>query len=48
LQYTDQLSVGGPWTRLANIPARAVGRVEMIRDPNWTTNRFYRVLLPAQ
>jgi hypothetical protein len=39
---------GGPWTKLADIPASAINRVETIPDREWTTNRFYRAVVPSQ
>ena len=47
VQFTDNLDAGA-WSRLGNIAARANNRVESFIDPTWTTNRFYRVVLPAQ
>ena len=47
VQFTDNLNAGA-WSRLGNIAARANNRVESFIDPTWTTNRFYRVVLPAQ
>jgi hypothetical protein len=47
VQFTDNLSSGN-WRRLADLIALPTNRVESIRDANWTTNRFYRVVLPAQ
>ncbi len=39
---------GNPWNKLADGPARAINRVETFLDPNWTTNRFYRAVVPWQ
>ena len=39
---------GGPWNKLADVPARAINRVETILDRDWTTNRFYRAVVPWQ
>jgi hypothetical protein len=47
VQFTDNLN-SGLWRRLADIVARASNRVETFTDPAWTTNRFYRVVLPRQ
>jgi len=44
--YAD--AVEGPWRKLGDFPARATSRVESIRDPNYTTNRFYQVVIPRQ
>ena len=46
VQYSDALPAS--WSKLADLIARATNRVEVLRDPNWTTNRFYRIALPAQ
>jgi hypothetical protein len=47
VQYTDAVA-SGIWQRLADVLARPVNRVESFTDPGWTTNRFYRVVLPAR
>jgi hypothetical protein len=47
IQFTDGLRTR-PWTRLIDINARTNNHLEQIRDPNWTTNRFYRVITPQQ
>jgi hypothetical protein len=47
VQFTDNLN-SGAWSRLADIVARPNNRVESFTDPGWTTNRFYRVVLPRQ
>jgi hypothetical protein len=47
VQFTDNLS-SDIWSRLADVVARASNRVETFTDPAWTTNRFYRVVLPRQ
>jgi Lamin Tail Domain/CotH kinase protein/Immunoglobulin domain/Bacterial TSP3 repeat len=39
---------GGSWTKLADVLARATNRTEVVPDPSWTTNRFYRVATPRQ
>jgi CotH kinase protein/Lamin Tail Domain len=46
VQYSDVLPAS--WNKLADLFARATNRVESINDWNWTTNRFYRIALPAQ
>ena len=46
VQYSDALPAS--WSKLADLIARSTNRVEAIKDPNWTTNRFYRLVLPAQ
>jgi hypothetical protein len=47
VQFTDALE-GGSWSKLADVLARPVSRVETRPDPGWTTNRFYRLVLPSQ
>ena len=47
LQYKDAL-IAGPWTKLADRPARPTNRVELIPDPTGVTNRFYRLVTPQQ
>jgi hypothetical protein len=47
VQFTDDLNTSA-WSRLGDIVARPNNRVETFIDPTWTTNRFYRVVLPAQ
>jgi hypothetical protein len=47
VQFTDRAG-SGVWSRLGDIVARPFNRVETFADPNWTTNRFYRVVLPRQ
>ena len=47
VQFMDSVN-GGPWSKLADIVASPTNRVRTIPDPVWTTNRFYRVVTPAQ
>jgi hypothetical protein len=47
VQLTDNLN-SGEWSRLADVLGRTTNRVETFTDPTWTTNRFYRVVLPRQ
>ena len=47
VQFTDRLGAA-PWAKLADLIARPTNHVETIPDPAWTTNRFYRVVLPRQ
>jgi hypothetical protein len=47
VQFNDSLGAGR-WSNLVSLLARPTNRVESIPDPNWTTNRFYRLVLPAQ
>ena len=46
VQYSDALPAS--WNILGHLLARPTNRVEILNDPTWTTNRFYRVVLPAQ
>ena len=45
IEFTDALG-NGTWFRLTNIIARATNHTEQILDPNYTTNRFYRIVTP--
>ena len=45
--YRDAIHTG-PWLKLADLLARTSNRVEIVRDPNAATNRFYRVVTPRQ
>jgi hypothetical protein len=47
VQYAEDLNAG-QWRKLGDIFARATNRVETFVDPESTTNRFYRVMLPLQ
>ena len=46
--YTVQYSAGalGPWNLLGEVVARSINRVEQLPDPQWSTNRYYRLLTP--
>ena len=46
VQYSDVLPAS--WSRLADLIARTNNRVELLVDPAWVTNRFYRVVTPRQ
>ncbi|MEY2408137.1 MAG: hypothetical protein QOF48_807 [Verrucomicrobiota bacterium] len=49
--YTIQFSDTVPsanWQRLADIVTKTSNRVEVLTDPNWVTNRFYRAVTPRQ
>jgi hypothetical protein len=46
IQYTERLGGGGVWTRLKDVFARTTNRTETVFDPNFTTNRYYRVATP--
>jgi hypothetical protein len=45
--YIDDLN-SGDWQRLGDIVATTENRVVSFTDPTWTTNRFYRVVLPRR
>jgi hypothetical protein len=45
IEYKDSVSAPG-WSRLAEIPARTSNHVEIVNDPGFTTNRFYRLGTP--
>jgi hypothetical protein len=47
VQFTDHLA-SEAWNRLGDILAQPTNRIETITDLNWTTNRFYRLVLPRQ
>ncbi len=47
VQFKESLSAPA-WLKLADVLARTNNRVEVILDPSWTTNRFYRVVTPQQ
>ena len=41
-------ALGDAWSGLADVTARPTNRVESLFDPDFTTNRFYRVATPRQ
>ncbi len=45
--YTDALGTG-QWEKLADVPARGTNRTEVVFDPAYTTNRFYRLATPQR
>ncbi len=45
IQFTDVLPSTG-WQKLADIVSRPTNRVELLVDPAWMPNRFYRVVTP--
>jgi hypothetical protein len=47
VQYTDALGTA-PWLKLTDVIGRTNSQDVIVPDPNWTTNRFYRVVLPRQ
>ena len=47
VQYSDALNLG-LWLKLADVAARATNHIEVIADPGYSTNRFYRVATPRQ
>lgn len=46
VEFTDGL--GASWRKLMDVPAQQTNRVEILSDPLWSTNRFYRVVTPQQ
>jgi hypothetical protein len=47
IQFADHLPASpSDWNRLADFVARTSASVETVVDPNWSTNRFYRVATP--
>jgi|GEM_PF-320912 len=49
IQFATRLSAAPQdWQRLADFVARPTARVETVVDPDWSTNRFYRVATPRQ
>jgi hypothetical protein len=48
VEFQNALSSTGTWTKLADIPARAVSRTETILDIGYVSNRFYRVVTPRR
>jgi len=48
IEYTDALPRTPPWSRLADVLTRPTNSIEMIVDPTWTSNRFYRAVTPRQ
>ena len=47
VQYTDSIA-SGQWSRLRDFVARTSNIVHTLSDPDWKTNRFYRVVTPRQ
>jgi hypothetical protein len=47
IEFTSALG-SGQWTKLADVPARPVNRVEVVHDPTATINRFYHVVTPRK
>ena len=45
LQYTDNPG-GGTWAKLVDVIAQGTNRTVSILDPNFKTDRFYRVVTP--
>jgi hypothetical protein len=45
VQYTDDLGTG-TWSKLADVVAASNNREVSVSDPNFTTNRFYRLTTP--
>jgi hypothetical protein len=47
--YSDIVSLPvASWTKLADFVAAAANRTEIINDPGFTTNRFYKLITPRQ
>lgn len=46
VQFSDALANG--WQGLTDVVSRTNARIEVVTDPGWTTNRFYRVVTPRQ
>ncbi len=46
VQSADTL--GGPWRTLDSVNARTTNRIATVVDPNYLTNRFYRLTTPQQ
>jgi hypothetical protein len=47
VQYTDGLNPPR-WRKLGDVLIRNVTRTEVLRDPNFNTNRYYRLVVPIQ
>ena len=47
IQFTDALPSAN-WSKLADVVALKTNRVEVMLDPAWTSNRFYRAVTPRQ
>jgi len=47
VQYSDTLNPGD-WQKLTDVLGKTTSRTETITDPNATTNRFYRLVIPIQ
>jgi hypothetical protein len=47
IQYTDRLG-SGAWAKLKDVVAARTNRTETVFDPNFTTNRCYRIATPQQ
>lgn len=45
VKFTDALSAAG-WATLADVPAKPTNRIEVIADPGFSTQRFYRLVTP--
>jgi hypothetical protein len=50
VQYSDTLPANAltDWKKLADIPARTNNRVEVVTDPSFGAQRFYRLATPIQ
>jgi hypothetical protein len=47
VQFTEALG-SGLWQKLADVVGQTNAHVEVITDSNYTTNRFYRLVVPQQ
>ncbi len=47
IQFSDLLPTPS-WSKLSDFVALPTNRIEVVADPSWTTNRFYRVGTPRQ
>jgi hypothetical protein len=48
VQFKDSVDPAVPWNKLGDVFSRNVNRIETLQDPNATTNRFYRLVIPIQ
>ena len=47
VQFTDALGTGA-WQNLANVVARSTNHIELVSDPAYVAERFYRLITPEQ
>jgi hypothetical protein len=48
VQFTDIPGTASAWSKLADVPARPTNWVQQLQDPGFTSNRFYRIVVPRQ